>query len=220
VGYTYRGFNVPGTIFNGVFVREDNGELHAFPFQGGALNRSSGDPNLNAKDFQVFGNQFIGDHGAISAYYYHGTVTIPILDTPAPVAPWTDHFDRVALYATVPVVRKFSILGGAMYGWDTRFDNIAGTSTNDRVSSFGWFDEAYARYNDYLGGSVRYDFFDPSRGTKYDVVHAVTAAVSASLVNGAHAVRSILEYQYRNAETSATASRIDHNLQLRVIYIF
>ena len=214
-GYTLAGFNVAARVSNGIAVAPD--ASGAEPNIGGSLSRLSGDPNRNAKDFQVFANQFIGDEAAISAFYYHGTSSIPVVGV-TPAAVWTDTFDRAALYATIPVLpTTLFLLGGIQYGWDNAFDAATNAASNHRFLSSGWFGEAFLRYSAYLGASARYDYFDPSRNTKDDTIQAFTVAVNAALLNG---LQGILEYQYLDAASGPGASTTSHGLAFRARYVF
>lgn len=215
VGYTFAGFNVAAKIMNGIVVASDLSG--ADPNIGGSLSRSSDDPNRNAKDFQVFANQFIGDEAAVSAYYYHGTSSIPIAGV-TPTAFWTDTFDRAAVFATIPVLPgTLFVQGGLQYGWDNAFDAATNAATSGRFMSSGWFGELFLRYNAYLGASARYDYFDPSRNTKDDIVQAVTIALNASLQNG---LQGILEYQYMDGAAGPGASTTSHGLAFHALYVF
>jgi len=104
--YTYAGFNIAASMLGGhvVTLAADN-SLSAAANVGGGQLRNSSDPNFNSKDFQVYAKQFIGKEGAVSALYYHGTVSIPVPGATTPTS-WTDSFDRAAVYATVPVIRS------------------------------------------------------------------------------------------------------------------
>jgi hypothetical protein len=209
VGYTQGPFNVVVSMFNGIFVRDEGGSLKAFPNQGGQLLRNADDPNHNRKDFQIFANQFLGNKAAVSAYYYHGRITIPTT-----TANLLDSFDRLALYGTVPVGDHF-IYAGAQIGWD---DNFSAGLPVDRFTSKGAFAAAHLSYNTYIGGLARYDFFDPSNNSTNDATHAVTLAVNGALLNGAQA---IFEYRYVNQDQGATkANNQTHSTQIRLIYIF
>lgn len=214
-GYTFRGFNVAASIVNGIAVAPDASGAESNI--GGSLTRSAADPNRNAKDFQVFANQFIGDEAAVSAFYYHGTSSIPVPSATAGET-WTNTFDRAAIYATIPVLpTRVFLQGGLQYGWDKAFDPATLSATSDRFLSSGWFAELYLRYNAYLGASARYDFFDPSRNTKDDVLQAFTVAVNGALLNG---LQGIVEYQFLDAGAGPGSSTTSHGVALNVLYAF
>lgn len=207
VGYTVGGFNVVATVFNGLLVNEE-GEVEGSLGAG----RDADDPNYNAKDLQLFANQFFGE-AALSAYYYRGTLTTPT-ETGAAL---TDRFDRVALYGTLPVLKQLWILGGGQFGWNRAFDAALATVRDDRFVSVGWFAEAYVPWNEFIGASVRYDWLDLSRRSSSDLVQAVTVAANVATLNGAQA---ILEYQFRDAPAGIPITTTANEVRLRLLYIF
>lgn len=209
VGYTHRGFNATAALLNGIFVTPDG---DAGAFIGGDLSRPQGDPNYSKKDIRLFANQFFGE-AALSAYWYRGTATTPYV--PADTA-FANKFDRLALYGTLPVASRVWLLGGVQGGWDRRTD-AAGTVLPDRYRSVGWFGEVYVPWNDYIGAALRYDRFDPSRGSKADLSQAVTVTCSTADLEGGQA---ILEYRYRDDQTGANASLKTNELRLRLQYVF
>ncbi len=235
-GVTYQGFNIAATVFNGLFVEGappapgDPDETKGFPFQGGDLVRTTrtttrpGDPNYNAKDFQIFANQFIGD-AAVSAHWYHGTLSIPVdgeVGTTGSTS-FTDNFDRLSLYGTY-VIPKFApapvpqlwVLAGFERGWDTGYD-VATASKTSKFGSQGWFGEIYSPITPMYGASVRYDWFDSSRSIADNTQQAVTVAFNAAALNGA---QGILEYRHVLTNLNAVQDRNRDQLELRLIYIF
>lgn len=219
LGYTFAGFNVAASVLNGVVVREEEGRFVVDPFQGGALSRRDDDPNYNAKDYEVFVNQFIGE-AAVSAQWYHGKLTVPTGAAATPGPEFTDKLDRLSVYGTVPVPRfggarvpPLWLLGGYLAGWDTGFD---GTRTTDKVQSQGWFGEVFAPVTTMLGAAVRYDWFDPSDRSSRNEQQAITGAINVAALNGA---QGILEYRHRLNEGSPSNTNIDE-VRLRLIYIY
>jgi hypothetical protein len=223
VGFTYQGFNVTGTLFNGLVVLGDSPATYtAHPFQGGNLVRNNNDPNFNAKDYQVFANQFFGD-AAIAVHYYHGTLSVPVagaIGTAGSVL-FTDRFDKVTLYGTYPIPRfapeptpQVWLLGGIERGWDTGFNGVTATS---KFISQGYFVEPWLVFNSYIGLAGRFDWFDPSRRISGNTIKAATVAVNAALLNGAQA---ILEYRHVLTATSPSTNINLDQAELRVIYIF
>lgn len=208
VGYTAGGFNVAATVFNGLFA----GEEGAAPFLGEG--RAKDDPNYNQKDFQLFANQFFGE-AALSAYYYRGTLTTPLEGAPVPA--FTDRFDRAALFGTLPVLQRLWLLGGLQWGWNRAYDVSQAAVLSKRFQSVGWFGEAYVPWNAYLGGSLRYDWLDPSRSTSSDRVQAVTASVNLAALDGAQA---IVEYQFREDRTAPGVTNTANQVRLRLLYVF
>jgi hypothetical protein len=230
-GFTFGGFNVAATLFNGLFVEGDPalGEAQAFPFQGGELVRNRADRNYNKKDYQLFANQFFGD-AAISAHWYHGNLSVPVTG-PVPTGTYfTDQFDRVSVYGTLPLEMFFApgkkkarpvipmpwILAGFEHGWDTGFNPGTLAKTN-KFSSQGWFGEVWVPYNQYVGAAVRYDNFDSSRRIQDNTQQVVTGALNVAALNGA---QGILEYRHVLTELNAVNNRNRDQLELRLIYIF
>ncbi len=219
-GYTHGPFNVAATLFNGIFVNP--AENKAFPFQGGELVRPATDPNYNSKDFQLFGNLFIPfmkNDAAVSAYYYHGKFSVPYdLATPAF---YTDSFNRVALYGTLPISipRGPAVwaLAGLQYGWDTGVNAATGAALPDKFKSSGAFGEIFVPVSEELGASVRYDVFRPSHSQSNNGQQSVTLAANLSALNG---LQTILEYQYKTSDTGATTSTDQSQIRLRLIGIY
>ncbi len=229
-GFTYGGFNIAATVFNGLVVKgadpaaNDPDPWKAFPFQGGDLVRRTGDRNYNSKDYQVFANQFFGDM-AVSAHWYHGLLSVPVDGEVGTAGStyFTDHFDRLTLYGTLPLekflpkpIPPLWLLGGFEHGWDTGYNVGAGATTN-KFSSQGWFGELYLPFNPYVGTSVRYDYWDPTRRIQDNTQHVVTAALNVAALNGAQA---IAEYRHVFTELNAVNNRNRDQLELRLIYIF
>lgn len=198
-----------------VTLAADN-SLSAAANVGGGQLRNSSDPNFNSKDFQVYANQFIGKEGAVSAFYYHGTVSIPVPGATTPTS-WTDSFDRVAVYVTVPVIRRLFVEGGLLFGWDKKFDAASNAASADRFLSTGWFGQLYYPHDEYVGAIARFDYFDPSRSSTNDQMEAVTAGINGALLNGAQA---ILEYQFVTTKIGESSSATSHNVRLQLSYLF
>lgn len=221
-GFTYEGFNVTATLFNGLTVHGSaptgDDAYKAFPFQGGDLTRSTNDPNYNSKDFQIFANQFFGDM-ALSAHWYHGLLTVPTAGAVGAAGSTTflDRFDRLTLYGTLPLTKwvpkpipPLWLLGGFERGWDR------GVPSGD-FNSQGWFGEVYLPYNPYVGTSVRYDWWDSDKSRDDNTQQVVTAALNVAGLNGA---QGILEYRHVLTELNAVNNRNRDQLELRLIYIF
>lgn len=219
LGYTIQGFNIAASVLNGIKVTGNpDGSLSADPNIGGSLVRDAGDPNFNRKDFQVYANQFIGD-AAVSAYYYHGTVSLPVPGATTP-ATGTSKFDRVALYGTLPlpVYKKLSLEGGFQYGWDDKVGPAPRVTSSDRFASAGWFGQLYYHYNAYLGAIARYDAFDPSRSTSNEGTKAFTLAMNGSILNG---LQGIIEYRYVNSQTGLNQpNATSHGVAFQATFLY
>ncbi len=215
-GYTYKGFNLAASVLNGLVVQGSGGAFGASPAIGGSLSRDPTDPNHNTKDFQVVANQFIGDDNAISAYYYHGSLSLPVAGATTPTT-FSNQFDKAALFATLAPFKKLWILGGAVWGWDHTYDATAAGPSADRFLSSGWFAETNARYNESVGLIARYDYFNPSRSTGNDNVQGVTLALNGLVYGG---LQGILEYQVLKTNTSQSVVRTDQSLQLHLFFAY
>ncbi len=227
-GFTFGGFNVAATLFNGLVVQgsEASGEgaWKGEPFQGGELKRSTKDPNYNSKDFQLFANQFIGD-AAVSAHWYHGKLTIPVDGAigDAGSVHFTDKLDRLSFYGTLPLTKwvpkpapPIWVLAGYERGWDTGYD-VATASTTEKFGSQGWFGELWLPFTPGLGVSGRYDWWDSSKSIADSTQQVFTGAINAAALNGAQA---ILEYRHVFTNLDANQNKNRDQLELRVIYIF
>ena len=212
-GYTYKGFNIAASILNGVVVRADG---TASANVGGSLVRDITDPNHNAKDFQIVANQFIGETSAVSAYYYHGTLSLPVAGAATPTT-WSNTFDRVALFGTVAPLKRLWLLGGLQYGWDHAYDATAAGPSADRFLSSGWFGEVNARYDESLGLVARYDYFNPSRSAGNNNMQALTLALNGLIYGG---LQGILEYRILKTDTAASVTRTDQSLQFHLFFAY
>jgi hypothetical protein len=59
MAYVYDRTSVSATVFNGLFVRAEDGAFRAFPAAGGELVRAGGFQSTNSKDVQLFLNQIV-----------------------------------------------------------------------------------------------------------------------------------------------------------------
>ncbi len=219
-GYLFRGFSAAFTVWNGNFVRsEEGGAVKVFPAQGGELLKTATVPSNNHKDFQLFVNQMVGERFGISAYYYRGWLDLP-KDPKAELTPanlWQNGFDRFALYGYLQPHKHLALQAGGQLGIDHFFDANAAEPTGGTFYSGGLFGELLVPMREGLAGAVRYDFFDPSSRKDNNELHAVTAALNWAAQNGLQLIG-----QYRFVDTSLGAGksdRQDHSLQLRLIFI-
>ena len=90
-------------------------------------------------DFQLLVNRILNfNGGAVTLYYYHGNMNIPIINPDGTFQPdraFRNDFDRVAFYASYPVAKRLTLLGGVQRGRD----DIA---TGGRFTSLGAYTEA------------------------------------------------------------------------------
>ncbi|MEW6208840.1 MAG: hypothetical protein AB1631_10770 [Acidobacteriota bacterium] len=159
-------------------------------------------------DFQLMANRILHDNaGSVTLYYYHGNVTLPILDTKG--GAFQNFFDRVALYGSYPV-KKVTLFGGVQRGRDDRV-------TGGRFTSLGAYGEATVPvFNDLTHAGVRYDWFDPARGKSDNELRGLTAYINAWYRDQ---FRFVVEYQRRNQQRGLLADKNDNAFQVRLIYV-
>lgn len=206
-GFDYRNTSVRAMVFNGLMLSEEDGALHAFPAQGGPISKPGGLPSSNTLDFQLFANHVLNSEGGgVSAYYYHGNLDLPVGGTEEL---FQNGYDRVALYASYPVVPKLSLLAGVQTGRD----HLAAGGT---FSSRGLFVEADAPLHQYATAGIRYDWFDPARSRSNNELRGLFAFVNMPMQNG---LQFIAEYQNKNTKRGALPERTDNIFQIRLIFI-
>lgn len=207
LGYEYRRTSLRATIFNGLVVREEEGVFKAFAAQGGPLTKSTTLPAHNTPDFQLFVNQVLHpEGGALSGYFYHGNVALPISGTSGF---FRNTFDRVGVYGSYPVVTRLLLLAGFQHGRD----HIA---TGGIFTSRGVFAEADFPLHEYVTPGIRYDWFNGARNKPNNALWGITAFANAPLQNG---VQFIAEYQHKNLERGSSPNRKDDAFQIRFIFI-
>lgn len=207
VGIDYHRTSLRATVFNGLTLKEEDGVLKAFAAQGGPLSKSSSTLAHNTPDFQLFANQIIHpDGGALSGYYYHGNLGLPITGTSDF---FRNNYDRVAFYASYPVVKKLHVLAGFQHGRD----HIA---TGETFNSRGAFGEVDVPIDQYATAGVRYDWFDPATNKATNELKGITTFVNVPLQNG---FQFIAEYQHKNTKRGLLPEKTDDAFQLRLIFI-
>jgi hypothetical protein len=207
VGYDYHRTSFRATLFNGLVLREEEGALKAFAAQGGPLSKSVNSPAHNSPDVQLFANQIIHpEGGALSAYYYHGNLALPI---PGTEGFFRNSFDRVAFYGSYPAVKYLYVLGGFQHGRD----HMALGST---FSSRGAFAEVNFPIHEYATAGFRYDWFDPATNKASNELQGFTTFVNMPLQNG---LQFIAEFQHKNQNRGLLPDRIDNAFQIRFILI-
>ena len=99
-----------------------------------------------------------------------------------------NNFDRVALYASYPIGKRFLPQGGFQYGRDTTpVDPVAFPTipTPTKFDSKGAFAEGAFVFNQYLTAGVRYDWYKPKfAAATFNTQWAVTPYVNIPLQNG------------------------------------
>ncbi len=196
------------TVFNGLLIAKEEGNLLAFPAQGGPLSKPASASNANAPDFQLFANRILDtDGGGISAYYYHGKLDLPIggsLDNT-----FQNTFDRVALYGSYASIPKVHLLAAFQTGRDD-------VLTGGRFTSRGAFGEVDTPLNQYATAGLRYDWFDPATVKSNNEVRGIFAFVNMPFQNG---LQFIAEYQNKNTKRGLNPDRSDNIFQIRFIFI-
>jgi hypothetical protein len=207
IGY-YQGKNaIRAYVLEGVRLHEDDGAVEAFgrkePFTK-ALPFSK----HNGPDFQIFANRILHhDGGGVSLYYYHGNIALPLENT---TGTFRDHFDRLAFYASYPIVKRVTLLGGIQRGWNE-------IATGGKFASMGAYAEATTPViNDITHAGIRFDWFDPSRNKPRNTLRGFTAYLNAWAMNQ---IRVVAEYQRKNRKQDVAPDKKDNAFQLRLIFI-
>ncbi|MBI1746025.1 MAG: hypothetical protein HYR55_05470 [Acidobacteria bacterium] len=210
VGVDYGRTSFRVTMFNGLLLREEDGVLKPFAAQGGVLNKATVTPAHNTPDVQMFFNQIIHEQGgAISVYYYHGNLGLPINGVNSVAGFFRNNFDRVAIYGSYPIAKQLHLLGGFQSGRDH-------TVTKDTFTSRGAFAEVDVPINDYVTAGLRYDWFDRARDKKNNDLWGLTTFANVPIQNG---LQFIAEYQHKDARFPVGPNRKDDAFQVRFIFI-
>jgi hypothetical protein len=210
-GYDYQRFSARATVFNGLLLKEEDGELQAFAAQGGPLSKSSSLGAHNTPDFQVLANlRLHPDGGGLTAYYYHGNLQLPTNSNDLTQPFFRNNFDRFAIYGSYPLLEHLHTFAAFQEGRDH-------TSAGPGFNSRGMFAEAAFPLNDYVTPGVRYDWFDPAVDKAKNEQWGITPYVNVPLQNG---LQFIAEYRHRNFKRGVgQADRNDDAFQIRFIFI-
>jgi hypothetical protein len=131
-----------------------------------------------------------------------------------------NNFDRVALYGSYPIGKRFLPQGGFQYGRDTTPTdpvNFPTVPTLKKFDSKGAFAEGAYTVNDYLTFGARYDWYKPRFAAAiFNTQWAITPYVNIPLQNG---FQIIAEYQHRDFQLSASNHRQNDTFQARIIFI-
>jgi hypothetical protein len=207
VGIDHHRTSLRATVFNGLLLKDADGTLKAFPAQGGPLSKTAVSPAHNSPDVQLFANQIIHqDGGALSAYYYHGSLGLPIAGTNDF---FRNDFDRAAFYASYPVVKQLHLLGGFQHGRDH-------LATGGTFNSRGAFVEGDVPINEYATAGLRYDWFDPATNKARNQLTGITAFLNVPLQNG---FQFIAEYQHKDTKRGLLPEKKDDAFQVRFVFI-
>jgi hypothetical protein len=165
-------------------------------------------------DVQLLVNRILNSNGgAVSLYYYRGNTDLPILNPDGTLQPnrsFQNNFDRVAFYASYPVAKRLTLLGGIQRGRD----DIA---TGGRFTSLGAYTEAAVPIiNDLTSAGVRVDWFDPARNKVRNELYGVTTYLNLWV---RAQFRFVAEYQRKEQRQAPKPNKKDNAFQLRLIFI-
>ncbi|HKP84974.1 MAG TPA: hypothetical protein VJZ26_02685 [Blastocatellia bacterium] len=212
-GYYQGRTSVRAYMLEGIRIDKDEDKVEPFgrrePFSKDIPNTRHGTP-----DMQIFVNRILNHNaGSVSLYYYRGNATLPVFDNQANKftdAVFQDHFNRVAAFASYPVLNKLTVFGGAQRGRDS-------VAQGGRFTSLGAYAEgAVPVFNDLTHAGVRYDWFDPARGKSNNEVRGITTYINAWWHDQ---FRFVGEYRHLNVKRGLLSSRKDDAFQLRIIFI-
>jgi hypothetical protein len=162
--------------------------------------------------------QVCGVAGA-SASFPFGSVGNTDFDLSKATA-FRNNFDRVALYASYPIGKRFLPQGGFQYGRDTIPDNTTAfptLSTLHKFDSKGAFAEGAFTFTEYVTAGARYDWYKPRFAAgAFNTQWAATPYVNFALQNG---FQIIAEYQHRDFQLNASNHRQNDTFQVRLIFI-
>ncbi len=197
-------------MFNGGYVGADGAFQSAV---GGSLTKQRGMPSYNTKEFRVFGNYILDEHGgSIAAYAFTGSVDLPNPDTNIKdiAGMFPDRYNRYGVFATTPTFSGFKVLAGLGLGTDKEWVTDTTTyhghvSADSTAASMGYFGELDYRINKEWSIGGRYDFFNPITGSNYqnNEMTAISAFVNFCANNGLVIAGEVMRQQ--------TAGGVDAN---------
>jgi len=212
-GYYQGRTAVRALMLAGVRFHDDDHDLEPFGRRDPFTDSSSRFKHSGV-DLQLMVNRIIHHNGgAVTLYYYHGNISLPLLNPDGTIQPdrsFRNDFERVAFYASYPVAKRLTLLGGVQRGRD----DIA---TGGRFTSLGAYTEAAVPViNDLTDVGVRVDWFDPARNKSRNEVSGVTTYMNLWVRDQ---FRFVAEYQRRERRQSPLPDKKDHAFQLRLIFI-
>jgi hypothetical protein len=212
-GYYQGRTAVRALLLSGVRLHDNDHELEPFgrkePFTDSSpISKHSG------VDFQLLVNRILHfNGGAVTLYYYRGNMNIPIINPDGTFQPdraFRNDFNRVALYASYPVAKRLTLLGGILRGRD----DIA---TGGRFTSLGAYTEAAVPViNELTHAGVRFDWFDPARIKSRNEVYGVTTYLNLWVRSQ---FRFVIEYQRKERRQAPLPNKKDNAFQVRLIFI-
>jgi hypothetical protein len=212
-GYYQGRTAVRALLLSGVRLHDDDHELDPFgrkePFTDSSpISKHSG------VDFQLLVNRILHfNGGGVTLYYYHGNMNIPIINPDGTFQTdraFRNNFDRVAFYASYPVAKRLTLLGGILRGRD----DIA---TGGGFTSLGAYTEAAVPViNELTHAGIRFDWFDPARIKSGNEVYGVTTYLNLWVRSQ---FRFVVEYQRRERRLAPLPNKKDNLFQTRLIFI-
>ena len=207
IGFDYRRTSIRAALLNGIVVSKEGDKFTAIAAQGVGLTKPSAGPTHRAPDFQLFVNHALhSEDGALSFHYYHGNLALPVTGTPSF---FRNSFDRAAVYASYPVMKRLHLFTGYQRGRDH-------TASGATFSSVGAFGEASVPIQGMTAAGVRYDWFDPARQKAKNDLAGVTVYVNAWFFDQ---LRIVAEYQHKRTKRESEPVQEDDAFQIRIIYI-
>ncbi|MDP4198615.1 MAG: hypothetical protein Q8922_00235 [Bacteroidota bacterium] len=193
-GWNADRLSVRAGIFNGGYA--DGSPLEFQSAVGGSLSKPMGTPSYNAKEYRLFANYMLDEHGgSIAAYGFTGSIDLPNPATSVasdPAAMFPDRYNRYGVFATSPTFSGLKLLMGLGLGTDQEWISdpailpFSGKVADSTSSSMGYFGELDYRLDKDWSFGGRYDFFDPMTGTNYqnNEVNAISVFANFCANNG------------------------------------
>jgi hypothetical protein len=214
-GYYQGRTAVRALMLAGVRFHDDDNDHAPEPFgRREPFTDSSSRFKHSGVDLQLLVNHILHHNGgSVTLYYYHGNISLPIANpdgTFQPDGSFRNDFARIAFYASYPVAKRLTLLGGVQRGRD----DIA---TGGRFTSLGAYTEAAVPViNDLTHAGFRVDWFDPARNKGRNEVYGVTTYMNLWV---REQFRFVAEYQRKERRQAPMPNRKDHAFQLRLIFI-
>src|SRR5215813_9875791 len=204
IGFDSSHTSIRAAFLSGLRINEDGDQFSA---TSGVLAKPSAGPTYGAPDFQLFVNHVLNpEGGGLAFHYYHGRLALPITGT---LNFFRNDFDRVAIYASYPVLKRLQLFGAYQYGRDH-------TSSQTTFSSAGAFAEAAVSIRKMTTAGIRYDWYDPAQRKANNEMQGVTAYLNAWFFSQ---LRIVAEYQHKTTRHAPAPSQTDDAFQVRLIYI-
>ena len=218
-------------IFNGGYV-DASGAFQAAI--GGSYYKLRNSPSYSTKEYRLFGNYMLDEHGgSIAGYAFTGSVDLPNPDASLagnPAAMFPDRYNRYGIFATSPTFSGFKVLAGLGLGtdkeWitDTTILPYKGKVADSTASSMGYFGELDYRFDKDWSVGGRYDFFDPITGSNYqnNEISAISAFVNFCMNNGlVVAAEAMRQTTLQGVDASNAALKAnDYIVTLRAFFIW